>query len=236
MIEKKCLMSFGCFVLVLLICLVAMHIMQLFAVSKWVGICIGGGIIILTCVLYFTLRKNNSYMNYVILVFNSIAGGIIISSLFVYLGQFPEIWQTVLLFVFLCILFFLYCLCTKLVFFQKHYIISMILYFALLLIGGILGLVLTDNVIYPLALILLSIFLAYLISLVMKALFEEEHLENIVQCSFVVICVLFVVLLIISESDAVFDGTGFDVNNNKKNYNPYSFKSTAFNSYTTLNL
>ena len=227
MIEKKCLISLLYFILTLFLSFATMHIMELFTVSKLVGVGISAGLIVIACILYFTLHEKNSKIFPFVIILNALASGFALSSLFVYLEAFPLIWHTVILFAVFSFLFYLYCLLARIIFFQKHFIICIALYFILILAAAITCIALTSSPVFIVAALMSIVFLAFLISLVKKAFLEKEHMENIAKCSFVVLIVLFIVLIIISEGDADFDAFAGEIDTRKKKYNPYSFARTA---------
>ena len=139
---------------------------------------------------------------------NGIANGIAVSSLFVYLDKFPEIWHTALLFVALCILFYLYCILAKLSFFQKHFVICIGLYMLILIAIGVTCLVVVAKAVFALALLCLIPFLSFLILLVAQARDFFELMKVGIYCSFSVLALIIVVVLIVISEGNALDGIG----------------------------
>lgn len=227
MFTKKCALSLGGFALTMLLCFISMHIMSLFNVSKWVGVGCGGGIFVIMLVLAVVFRKNKT-LPYIIIPVNAIGDGLAVSSLFVYLGSFPAVWETAVVFAGLCLLLFLYCLLTNVPFFRNHFVISMLAYIAVILAGLITGAVLTESNAFYLALLSLIPFIAFFITTAARASDVAEHVKNSAYCSFAaLILIIIVVLVIISQGDGL-DGLGGGIDGDiakgaKPGRNPYDF-------------
>lgn len=227
MITKKCALSLGGFALTMLLCLITMHVMSLFSISKWVGVGCGGGIFVIMLVITIIYRKEK-YLPFIIIPVNAIGDGLAVSSLYVYLGAYPAVWESAAVFGGLCILLFLYCLLTNIPFFRNHFIISMIAYLAVILAALITCAVLLDSKIFPLALLGLIPFTAFFITTVAKAADAFEHIKNMAYCSFAaLIIIIIVVLAIISQGEGL-DGLGSGIDGDvvkgaKPKRNPYDF-------------
>lgn len=224
MIEKKCLLSLISFAGLMLICFLSMHLMQLFNISYWIGVSIGGGIVLICLILFIATKGKNLILNIFIIIFNAASAGLSLSSLFVYLGEFPLIWHTAILFAILCLLFYIYCLLAKLKFFQQHYIISLLIYFMIILVANIIALCFSPLKIFILAILSLILLFSFLVSLVLFAKSTKKHIKNLTKCSFAVLIVVLIVLIILMEGDVDLDlaGAGGADSKNKK-VNPYSF-------------
>ena len=105
MITKKCALSLGGFALTMLLCLITMHVMSLFSISKWVGVGCGGGIFVIMLVIAIIYRKEK-YLPFIIIPVNAIGDGLAVSSLYVYLGAYPAVWESAAVFGGLCVLLF----------------------------------------------------------------------------------------------------------------------------------
>lgn len=220
MITKKHACSFLCFATTLLLLFLSLHFMSLFSVSKWIGVSIGGGLFIISLIAEILLRKYK-FIYFISIGINAIASGIAMSSLFVFLNCYPLVWHTALLFVSLCALFCIYCLCTHLPFFE-HYRLLCIIVFTILPILSITWIVCTyHDSIWKLTMLSLIPFFAFLISIFLPAKDRFEHLKNISYCSFfALVFVILVVILILSEGDAIdgLDGGSIDFPSRKKKH------------------
>ncbi len=229
MITKKCALSIGGFAITLLICFIVMHVMSLFTLSKWVGVGTGGGVFVIMLILAVIFRKNK-LMPFFIIPVNAIGDGLALSSLYVYLGAYPAVWESATVFGGLCFLLVLYCLLTNIPFFRNHFIISMLLYFCIILAALITCAVVIKSAIFPLALMGMIPFTAFFISLATKAENPLTHIAHLSTCSFAaLIVIIFVVLIIISQGNG-FDGAGGDIGGFGKGarpkHNPYDFYTT----------
>ncbi|MDE6373922.1 MAG: hypothetical protein K2L72_05415, partial [Clostridia bacterium] len=127
MITKKCALTLGGFALTLIICFVTMHVMELFTLSKWVGVGVAGGLFLIMLIIAVVGRHSN-VLPFFIIPINAIGDGLALSSLFVFMGKYPRIWETASIFGALMLAFFIYCLLTNIRFVRNHFIISMLVY------------------------------------------------------------------------------------------------------------
>ena len=229
MLNKKCLATFGILSLTLFLGFSSLHLMQLFSVSKWIGVSIASGIFVVMLVLAIIFRKCK-FISCIVIPMNGLANGIAASSLFVYLDKFPEIWHTALLFVALCILFYLYCILTKISFFQKHFVICIGIYMLILIAIGVTCLILVDKTVFALALLCLIPFFAFLILLVAQARDFFELMKVGIYCSFSVLALIIVVVLIVISEGNALDGIGDGIGDGitggvsrGKTRNPYDY-------------
>lgn len=235
MITKKCAVSFATFALSLLIMFAGVLFMSLFTVSKWVGASAGGGVLCLLLILYFVFRKKCRQLRYGVIPVASFAAGVTVSSVFVLnrasvitsglalQTAYPPVWQIAVLFGVLSAAFYLYCLCANLSFCRKHYKISLWVYAIALLATAVLLFVFLKSPIYLLAVFGLIPTVAFLISLSVDAFDEKEHIKNLVYCSFgMLIVAIIVVLIILSEGDGI-DGLDGGTTGFAKRKNPYMY-------------
>ena len=234
MITKKCAVSFVTFALSLLIMFAGVLFMSLFTVSKWVGVSVGGTALCLLLTLYFALRKKHRSIQYWVIPLAALATGVTVSSVFVLnrtpvttslvvYAAYPPVWQVAVLFGALIALFYLYCLCTNLSFCRVHFRISLWVYAIALFATAILLLVFLKSPIYLLAVFGLIPTVAFLISLSVDAFDEKEHIKNLVYCSFgMLIVAIIVVLIILSEGDGI-DGLDGGTTGFAKRKNPYMY-------------
>lgn len=228
MLNRKCFATLGLLILTLLLGFISMHVMQLFTVSKWVGVSVASGILVVMLILTINFHKSR-FIAFIVIPINAIANGIAASSLFVYLNKFPPLWHTALLFVALLFLFYTYCVLAKFSFFQNHYVICIFLYTLILIAVGITCLVVVGGAVFVLALLCLIPFFAFLLLLVSKSRDFFELLKSGVYSSFAVLAlIILVVILVISQGEALDGlGDGLDASfgggsvNNKKN--PYDY-------------
>lgn len=229
MINKKCFLSFGGFATTLFISLLTMHLMSLFTLSKWVGVGVGIGVMVFMLVLALVLRKGNGEIHYLIIPVNAVGEGLAASSMFVYLGSFPKVWESAAVFGGLCALFLLYILLTNIPLFRDHFVICMTAFVLIILAGLIAGEELTKSNTFYLALLSMIPFISFLVTTATKAENANRHIRNLSYSSFAaLIIVIIVVLIVISGGDgldgvgdaAIVDGTG---KAKKQRQNPYDF-------------
>lgn len=229
MITKKCAAALGGFALTMLICLISMYLMSLLGVSKWVGVGCGGGIFVVMLIFTVIYRKNKA-LRFIVIPVNAIGDGLTISSLYVYLGSYPAVWESAVVFGGLCLLLILYFLLTNVAFFRNHFVISMIAYLIIIFAGLITGAVLTESNAFYLALLSMIPFVAFFITTAAKAVDISEHVKNMAYISFAaLIVIIIVVLAIISQGDGLDGLGGGDVNGTKgtkPKHNPYDFYKT----------
>lgn len=225
MITKKCAVSLGYFSLTLLLCFTALHILQIFDISKWVGVSVGLATFVVTLVLMIAFHKK-PFIKYIVIPVNAIASGVAMSSLFVYLQAYPEIWQTAALFFALCLLYYIYCILSRFEFFQNHYIICILLCTVVLVAVGSVCLGMNYGIIFALALLCVIPFIAALIALVMVAADVPALISNISYTSVAALFIVaLVVLVIISEGEALeaLDGDFGGGGHSSNRRNPYDF-------------
>ena len=224
--NKKCSLTYAAFALSLLLTFAAMYFMSIFRVSKWVGVSVGGGVLVVSLVLLLIYRKKKAAYFAVIPV-NGLASGIALSSLFVYLGGYPFLWQTASVFGALNVLFLLYCLCTNFSFVRGHYVVTLVVFSALLIGAGIAGVVLSSQIVFGLVLLSLIPTIAFLMVLPAAAKNPFEQIKNITYASFsALIVVIIVVLIVISEGDGLdgfSGGDGSTAKAIKEKYNPFDY-------------
>ena len=234
MITKKCALSLGGFAITMLICFITMHVMSLVTVSKWVGVGTGIGIFAVMLVFAIVFRKNK-LLPFIIIPINAIGDGLALSSLYVYLGSYPQIWETAALFGALLFAMLLYCALTNVQFFRDHFVISMIVYCILLIVILIIvGTVGDTGKQHPqlifLAALSLIPFIAFFISLATKAENSLKHVKNMSYCSFAaLILIIIAVIIVISQGDGL-DGLGDGIGGGvdgavgtTRKRNPYDF-------------
>lgn len=225
---KKCLTSFIIYTVLSAICLVSMHLMMLADVNKYVGVGVGGGIIVVSFTLYMIFRKNKNFGAWYVLFYvaSAIGSGLAISSLYVYLGVAPKVLHSVYVWVAYALLFLVYCLLTNIPFFKRFPRICMAIYGIIVLAGVIVGMLLVSPTIFSLALMLYILFISYLATLLAHSHNYCEHIHNMTLISFTgLMVIVIVVLIVISEGEAL---DGFDIStgggkNRNLMKNPYDF-------------
>lgn len=234
MITKKCALSFGGFALTMLICFITMYVMSLFTLSKWVGVSAGIGVFAVM-LIFAIVYKKNKLLPFIIIPLNAIGDGLALSSLYVYLGAYPAIWETAVLLGALLFAMLLYCALTDIAFFRDHYVISMIVYCVLLIVILIIvGTVGDTGKQHPqlifLAALSLIPFFAFFISLATKAENAAKHIRNLSYCSFAaLILIIIAVIIVISQGDGLDglgDGMGSGIDGavgTRRKRNPYDF-------------
>ncbi len=226
---KKCLNSFITYILFSANCLICMHLMLLANVNKYVGVGIGGGILVINLVLYMIFRKHKN-LNGWILIFicaSAIGCGLAISSLYVFLGVAPTIINSLCIWGVYVILFLCYCLFSNIPLFKRFPRICLLIYGLLVLAGGIIGIILSSKIVFSLALMLFILFIFYLATILAHSSNYSEHNDILALASFSgLFIVIIVVLIIISEGEGL-NGVDFDPGvgggYSKSKRNPYDF-------------
>lgn len=212
------------------ICLISMHLMLLADVNKYVGVSIGGGILITSFVLYMIFRKTKNLKGSIFLfIFASAIGcGLAISSLYTYIGTAPAIKYSLYIWCAYAILFLSYCLLTNIPLFKRFPRICLVIYGLIVLTGDVVGIIISSKIIFSLTLMMFILFIAYLATILAHSSNYAEHNNTLALVSFVgLFFVVIIVLLVISEGDGL-DGIDFDAGggrgsrrDNKRN--PYGF-------------
>ncbi|MDE7107325.1 MAG: hypothetical protein K2O39_03295 [Clostridiales bacterium] len=206
--------------------------MQLLTTNKWVGVSTAIPMFIVMFIVLLIISKMIEKFakpaRFITLAVNAIANGLAISSLFMHLGRFPAIWQTVLSAAGLIGLFALYLVITYIPFTRKHYIISMTAY-ALIIIGAISAWCGTatqaTKAMSLLTILSLIIFIAFFIPLADNAYCAEKHIETVTYFSFAGLIIAIIVLVIMSDGgDLPLDGLAcVDSVGSSKKRNPYAY-------------
>lgn len=225
---KKCLISFIIYSILSMICLVSMHLMLLADVNKYVGVGIGGGILIISFALYMIFHKHKKFGAWYVLFYlaSAIGGGLAISSLYVYLGIEPKVLHSICVWVAYVILFLIYCLLTNITLFKRFPRICLTIYGLIVLAGGIVGMIYLSPMIFSLALMLFILFMSYLATLLTRSSNCNEHIHNLTLISFTgLLIIVIVVLIVISQGEGM---DGFDISSGNGKYrnlhkNPYDF-------------
>ena len=235
MITKKCALSLGGFALTMLICFITMHVMSLFTLSKWVGIGAGTGIFVIMLILAIIFRHNRVLPFFIIPV-NAIGDGLALSSLYVFLGRYPRIRETAVIFGALMFAFLIYCLLTNIRFLRNHFIISMLLYIVMLLVALIMAAAINNTAkdhpqIFYLAFLCMIPFISFFITIAKGAENAAKQIKNMAGGSFAaLILIIIAVFIIISQGeglDGLGDGIGGDiVGGSPRKRNPYDYTAT----------
>lgn len=180
-------------------------VFSLFDLNKWTGVGIGGGILIV-CAIIAIIVKKKSYL-FVTLI-NAVAVGIAISSLYTHFNFSPPVWQTALVAIGTAIIFCVFLLLTKTPLFKRHYVICGIVFLTLVLTAEILCMVFVSPYVFGFALFLFMTLAGHVLSLSSSANNFDELIKNLTICSFtVLILAVIIVILIISQGDGA-DGLG----------------------------
>lgn len=226
--ENKRLLSFISCGISLAATFAALSVFGLFNLSKWTGLCVGGGIFIVSAVIALTVRRK-SYVP--VAIANSLAFGITVSSLYVYLGQFPSVWQTATVTACTVILFGAFCLLTKTAFFERHPVVGGVCFLAVIAVIEILGAIFVSYYVFGYALFLFLALAGYVLVLSVKAKDADGLIKHIAIISFtVLIFAMFIVLVIVTQGDVADPGiaeviTERGATRKKTNTDPYAFNA-----------
>lgn len=232
--SRKCGISLITYLLFALVALIAMHAFLYLPVNQWVGVGIGGGMLVVSfavCMIFrerrgVKFRRAQRFIRPAAYLFNALASGIAMSSLYVYLGDTLLLWQSAAVWGASVVLFLLCCLLTNLSFVQKFAFPCMLFWCVLILAGVIVGMCLCSIVVFSLALLLFVLYAMFFATISIGAADFKEHEKNLLYASFgALLVIIIVVLLVISEGEAA-DGLDAPPSGTlwRKNYNPYVFR------------
>lgn len=234
--SRKCGISLVTYLLFTLVALIAMHAFLYLPVNQWVGVGVGGGMLVVSLIVCFIFRekkkktKRGKKVSRIVrpaaYIFNALASGFAMSSLFVYLGQSPTLWQSAAVWGALALYFALYCLCTNIPFFQKFSFPCMLVWCLLAYAGVIVGICLVSECVFSLAALLCIPFTAFFVSLSADVADAIEHLKNILYASFGALFVVIIAVLLVLSEGEIADGLDAPSGGTlwRKNYNPYLFR------------
>ncbi len=223
--NKRVLTLFLCIIQTALT-FIGLTVFGYFRLNKWVGVGVGGGIMLLCLIIALTVKKK-AYLP--VILFNSLAVGIAISSLYTYLGNFPPSLHTALAAAGNALLFGLYCILSRTKLLKRHPIICGIVFLCLVLGLEITGAVLISPKVFGFALFLFLNLASHVIALSSVAENPDDLIKKLAVGSFAVLALtIFIVIVIISEGDGL-DGLGdaFDApsisSSSKKKKDPFAF-------------
>lgn len=230
--NKKSLLSLCLFAASTALSFTAVHIMSLFDVSKWMGLTVGLSLLITTLMLEIMNAcafKNRKGIHVVAIAVNAIADGIASSSLFVHLGEYPQLWQTVVIFVVTIAAFAIYLLITYTPFARNHFISSIGMYIVIICAAALSCLLSLPKALAAcsLALLYMAVFISFFVSLPIAARDMDEHIKHIAYCSFAALAAVIVIVLIVIMSQGDFDIPDFlsgGTSDKDKKRNPYKYK------------
>ncbi len=210
--------------------------MLLADVNKYVGVGVGGGILVAFCILYVLLRvlsrdfKNQFKAVLLFLPVCAVGCGLAMSSLYVYLGEAPNLLTSFCIWIAYALLFLVYCFLGNTPLFKRHPYMCIIDYAIIIAVAGVVGICISSKVIFSLVLMMFILFIAHLATILLHSENYVEHIHNLVIVSFVgLLVVVIVVLIVISGGDGLdgLDGGGFDPSggNGDKKKNPYDFST-----------
>ncbi|MDE5547607.1 MAG: hypothetical protein K2J30_01215, partial [Clostridia bacterium] len=162
---------------------------------------------------------------------SAIGCGLAMSSLYVYLGEAPNLLISFCIWSAYVLLFLIYCFLGNTPLFKRHPYMCIIDYAIIVALAGVIGICVSSKVIFSLVLMMFILFIAHLATILLHSADYVEHIHNLVIVSFVgLFIVVIVVLIVISGGDGLdgLDGGGFDPSggNSDKKKNPYDFGTT----------
>ena len=230
---KKCLISAVTFSVFSAVCLIAMHLMLLADISKWVGVGCGGAILIISLAVYLIFFRKSKRNVVWITLFSAVGCGLSISSMYVHVGSSPAILESLIVWGVLFILFFGYCFFTNIPFLKNHPRISLLIFCPLVLTGAIVGICVSPSnlrIAFSLAIMMLILFYIFLITIAVDANDAIEHFHHLIYASFTILFIVIIVVLVVLSNgdfgDGLCDGLTPSVPNKKKN--PYAFTNDGF--------
>lgn len=249
--NKKSLLSLCLFGASTVLSFATVHIMHLLTTNKWVGVFVALSLFVVMGVLLAVVtvraknhikpRKHVHTVRCIAIAVNAIADGMALSSLFVYLGRFPALWQSAEAAAVLIGLFALYLALTYIPFARKHYIICMAIYLLVIVGLGITLCVMASKAVRPVSLMMILymiIFIAFFITLADSAHDAKEHIERVAYSSFAGVIVALIVLAIISDGGGDFlsgaDAGGLGPSGANKKRNPYAYMPYDYAAFAAM--
>lgn len=221
---KKCLISFLIYTAFSAVTIIAMHLMLLADVNKYVGVGVGIGLMLADIGLALILRKKNFAI--LVLLINAIGCGLAISSLYVFLDRAPLVWQSATIWAVLTALFAAYCLLANLNFLQRFPKTCIAIYLCLIFAASIAGFAFLPLQ-FSLVWLMFIIFAALLITTAKSASDVREHLTHTTIASFAALALVSIVVLIVISQGEALDGLDFSSGGGgttkKRNVNCYEF-------------
>lgn len=207
----------------------ALAVFSLFKINKFVGVGVGTGIIVICAVIALTIKKP-SYVP--VIIANSLAVGIAISSMYTHFGFFPPVWQLALVALGTAALFGVFCLFSKTPLFEKHHIVCGIVFLLTVLTAEILLTIFVSPYVFGFALFLFMTLAAHVLTLSARAKDYNMLIRNLTVCSFTVLLLaVLIVIAIITEGDGaeavaeLFTASdGKSKPNKTKQFAPYDFE------------
>ncbi len=204
-----------------------LSIFSLFELNKWIGVSIGTGVFVVCAIIAITVRKK-AYIAVILL--NSVTMGIAISSLYAHFNFFPPVWQTALVAVGTDALFCIFCLLSKTPLFKNHCVICCTVFLLTILTAEIVCAVLVSPYVFGFALFIFLTLAAHNIVLTAKIKTFDDLIKNLAICSFtVLILAIIVVIIVLSQGDGA-DGVGDLLSgaspskSTKQKRDPYNFE------------
>lgn len=234
-------MSFFTYIVFSAICLVSMHLMLLADVNKYAGVSIGSAILVTCCIVYlvfrfalrrYTVRRFERRFKTALpfLPVNAIGCGLAMSSLYVHLGEAPNVLTSFCVWIAYAVLFAVYCFLGNIPLFKRFPRACLLIYGLLVVVAGIIG-ICVSTVIFSLVLMMFILFITHLATILVRSVDYIEHIHNLVLVSFIeLLIVVIVVLIVISGGDGLdgLDGGGAGSGGGYRDpkYNPYDFGAT----------
>ena len=204
--SKKCLFTWGVYSLFSGVALFAMHLFLLLQINKWVGVSIGGAVLLFSLIIFVVLsvkKKGLSSSPAMLCAFtavNSLASGVAMSSLFTHFSFVPSPLLTLAFWAAGVFLFFLFSLFTHFSVLSNKPYLWIAGYLLLLLAGCIAGVCFFK--IFWVGILLFVLFAAFLLMLAVPSFDRSEQAFNLTVASYAALLfVVLSVLLVLSEGD-----------------------------------
>lgn len=205
MITKKCAVSLAANALFMLISFVALYVCELLSDSKYFGLAIGAAFMLLGLNLTL-LAKHHTVFGVIAFVMNALAFGCAACSIFLYTGTFPKIWTSAVCFGVYTLLFYLFCLATKLKIVEDHPVLWIAGIILVLAVAGTVGMVLLPETgFFQLATFSIISFTFYISTTAYGARDLKNHLFHTAVASSILAIIAAIIALVVVTEGEVFD-------------------------------
>lgn len=206
MITQKCAVSLAANALFMLISFVALYLCELVSYYKYIGLIIAA-VLTVVAICLTLLAKSKTVFGVIAFVLNALAFGCAACSVFLYTGTFPKIWTAAVCFGAYTLLFYFFCLATKLEIVEDHPVLWIAGIILVLAVAGTVGIVLLPETgFFQLVTFSLISFAVFISTTAYRARDIDNHLLHMTFASFVLAIIAIIIAIIVVSEGEVLDG------------------------------
>lgn len=230
MITQKCAVSLAANALFMLISFVALYVCELVSENKYLGLALAAALMLLGINLTL-LAKYHIVYGIIAFVLNALAFGCAACSVFLYTPVFPEIWTAAVCLGGYTLIFYSFCLATRLKIVEDHPVLWIVGVILVLAVAGIIGIVfLPETGFFQLATFSLISFTLCISTTAYRARDIKNHIFHTTVASSVLSAIAVLIALIFASDGDVLDSASFlDVSGSgteqsTKSRNPFDYR------------